>query len=69
MYTSRPYCVLSILIILLDYSRLGGLEGFAFQTEIFLLLLFASFTGKKQQQKHYFRGPAAPAAPAGELAI
>jgi hypothetical protein len=26
---------------------------------IFLLLLFASFAGKKQQQKNYSRGPAA----------
>jgi len=33
-----------------------------------LLLLFASEAGKKQQQKKCSRGPAAPAAPAGELA-
>jgi hypothetical protein len=54
-------------IILLAYSRLGGLEGFALQRAIFLLLLFASEAGKKQQQKNYSRGPAARS-PAGELA-
>jgi hypothetical protein len=31
--------------------RLGGLEGQARQRAIFLLLLFASEAGKKQQQK------------------
>src|SRR4051812_16422921 len=50
-------------IILLAYSRLGGLEGQALQREIFLLLLFASGAGKKQQQKKYSRGPAAPRSP------
>src|SRR5215217_36931 len=55
-------------VILLAYSRLGGLEGEALRSMIFLLLLFASFAGKKQQQKNNSRGPAAPAAPAGELA-
>ena len=53
--------------ILLAYSRLGGLEGEALQREIFLLLLFASSAGKKQQQKEYARGPAAPAARAGKF--
>jgi len=48
---------------------MGGLEGEALRSMIFLLLLFASFAGKKQQQKNYSRGPAAPAAPAGELAM
>jgi hypothetical protein len=43
-------------MILLAYSQLGGLEGFALQRAIFLLLLFASEAGKKQQQKNYSRG-------------
>ena len=55
-------------MILLAYSRLGGLAGFARQSAIFLVLLFASFAGKKQHQTNVSRGPAAPAAPAGELA-
>src|SRR5690349_8793449 len=46
---------------------LGGLEGFALQRGIILLLLFASCAGKKQQQKKCSRGSAAPATP-GELA-
>jgi hypothetical protein len=55
-------------VILLAYSQLGGLEGKALQRAIFLLLLFASEAGKKQQQKNYSRGPQIPVAPAGELA-
>jgi len=47
---------------------MGGLEGFALQEKIFLWLVFASEAGKNKPQKFYSRGPAAPAAPAGELA-
>ena len=54
-------------IIPLAYSRLGGLEGEALQRQIFLLLLFASGAGKKQQQKNNARG-LRPRSPAGELA-
>jgi hypothetical protein len=50
-------------IILLAYYQLGGLEGFALQRAIFLVLLFASFAGKKQHQRTIFRGPAAPQPP------
>ena len=50
-------------IILLAYSQVGGLEGFALQGMIFLVLLFASEAGKQQHQKKYARGPAAPTAP------
>src|SRR4029079_12448383 len=49
-----------VTFILLAYSRLGVLEGEVLQRAIFLLLLFASSAGKKQ---NYSRGPAAPAAP------
>ena len=57
-----------LCIILLAYSQMGGLEGEALQEKIFLLLVFACFAGKNKQQKFYSRGPAALAAPAGELA-
>jgi hypothetical protein len=47
---------------------MGGLAGEARQRKIFLLLAFASFAGKSKQQQCDSREPAAPAAPAGELA-
>src|SRR3954453_17965354 len=58
--TGRSLFAILIYVILLAYSRLGGLKGEALQKAIFLLLLFVSEAGKKQQQKNYSRGPAAP---------
>jgi hypothetical protein len=47
---------------------MGGLAGEARPGKILLLLVFASEAGKNKQQQCDSRGPAAPAAPAGELA-
>src|SRR4051812_38897226 len=57
-----------IHIILLAYSRLGGLECAALQRAIFCCCFLPDSLAKSSNKKKYSRGPATPAAPTSGLA-
>jgi hypothetical protein len=59
--------ILSVMIILLAYSQLEGLEGKALQREIFLLLLLPAKLAKAAT-KEIFSGACSPRSPRWRLA-